>query len=247
MFVPAALKHEVLLASHDDATAGHLGIFKTYEKLHTLLLTRYVPKHTTLVTLVHSFRHEGRDLVPAARPHLCLYQSKAHSIESLLIALVLYPLLKSGNSYLVVFSDYLTHWLEEFAVPSIDTPVIAKLFVNEIGHHGPPCTLLSDKGQNLMIRKVCKIANNEKVNTTAYHPQTDGLVEQFNSTLVSISMYVSINQEDWDEHLQRILLVSRVSPSEITGNSPFYLLYGHKAHLPLDVSSIVEHRLCTAN
>ena len=98
-----------------------------------------------------------------------------------------------------------------------------------------------------MIRKVCKIANNEKVNTTAYHPQTDGLVEQFNSTLVSISMYVSINQEDWDEHLQRILLVSRVSPSEITGNSPFYLLYGHKAHLPLDVSSIVEHRLCTAN
>ena len=199
MFVPAALKHEVLLASHDDATAGHLGIFKTYEKLHTLLLTRYVPKHTTLVTLVHSFRHEGRDLVPAARPHLCLYQSKAHSIESLLIALVLYPLLKSGNSYLVVFSDYLTHWPEEFAVPSIDTQVIAKLFVNEIiGHHGALCTLLSDKGQNLMIREVCKI-----VNTTAYHPQTDGLVEKFNGTLVqSISMYVRGNQEDWDEHLQ---------------------------------------------
>ena len=193
---------------------------------------------------MHSFRHEGRDLVPAARPHLCLYQSKAHSIESLLIVLVLYPLLKSGNSYLVVFSDYLTHWPEEFAVPSIDTQVIAKLFVNEIiGHHAAPCTLLSDKGQNLMIREVCKI-----VNTTAYHPQTEEWVEQFNSTLVqSISMYVRGNQEDWDEHLQWILLVYRVSPLEITGDSPFYLLYGHKAHLPLDVSSIAEHQLCTAN
>ena len=52
--------------------------------------------------------------------------------------------------------------------------------------------------QNLMICEVCKI-----VNTTAYHPQTEGLVEQFNGTLVqSISMYVRGNQEDWDEHLQ---------------------------------------------
>ena len=36
------------------------------------------------------------------------------------------------DRYLVVFSDYLTRWPEAFAVPSIEAPVIAKLFLNEI-------------------------------------------------------------------------------------------------------------------
>ena len=136
----------------------------------------------------------------------CLYQLKAHLIESLLIASVFYLF---GNCYLVVFSDYLTHWPKAFAV-------LAKLFVNEIIlRHGAPRTLLSDKGQHFMshlIHEVCKIVNTEKVNVTAYHPETDRLVERFNATLVqSISMYVSRNQRDCDEHLQSILFVYRVS------------------------------------
>ena len=32
----SALKHKVLLAGHDNDTAAHLGIFKTYEKLCAL-------------------------------------------------------------------------------------------------------------------------------------------------------------------------------------------------------------------
>ena len=64
-------------------------------------------------------------------------------------------------------------------------------------------------------------------------------------------MYVSSDQKDWDEHLQSILLAYRVSPSEVTGDSPFFLLYGREPRLPMDVSllppkdlspSIAEHR-----
>ena len=90
------------------------------------------------------------------------------------------------------------------------------------------------------------------MNTTAYHPQTDGLVERFNHTLCqSVSMYVSRDQKDWDTHLPAILFGFRVSPHETTGDSPFYLLYGREPRLPVDVSllppsnvtnSIKEHR-----
>ena len=33
-----------------------------------------------------------------------------------------------------------------------------------------------------LIREVCRLVNTEKVNTTAYHPQTDGLVESSGKT-----------------------------------------------------------------
>ena len=50
---------------------------------------------------------------------------------------------------------------------------------------------------------------------------------------------MSSDQRDWDEHLQNVLFAYRISPSEATGESPFYLLYSRPSReprLPLDVS-----------
>ena len=95
--------------------------------------------------------------------------------------------------------------------------------------------------------------NTCKLNTTAYHPQTDGLVERFNGTLAEgLSMYVSSHQKDWDRHIPMIHFAYRVSPHASTGESPFYLLYGREPRLPVDAallspsahlsSSVAEHR-----
>ncbi|XP_015762141.1 PREDICTED: uncharacterized protein LOC107341253 [Acropora digitifera] len=97
-------------------------------------------------------------------------------------------------------------------------------------------------------------SNGKKVNTSSYHPQTDGLVERFNSTLCqSLSMYVAKNQRDWDDFIPLILFAHRTSISEAIGDSPFYCLYGREPRLPLDVellppaaddlsTSVLDHR-----
>ena len=63
--------------------------------------------------------------------------------------------------------------------------------------------MLSDRGTNFLsklVAEVCKIFQIQKVNTSSYHPQTDGPVERFNSTLCqSLSIYVAKNQKDWDD------------------------------------------------
>ena len=46
LVVPAALQQEVLYACHDDITSGHLGIFKTYEKLRERYYWRKMFKDT---------------------------------------------------------------------------------------------------------------------------------------------------------------------------------------------------------
>ena len=69
--------------------------------------------------------------------------------------------------------------------------------------------------------------NTKKVNTTAYHPQTKALVERFDGTIAqALLMYVSSDQQDWEQHIPSILFAYRVTPSSSTGDSPFYLLYG---------------------
>lgn len=107
-----------------------------------------------------------------------------------------------------------------------------------ICRHGVPRELLSDRGANLLsavIQDVCEVTGMAKVNTTAYHPQTDGLVENFNRTLRA--MLAKHSREfgpQWDVHLQQLLFAYRTKPHESTGESPFFLVYGRDSRLPTD-------------
>ena len=78
--------------------------------------------------------------------------------------------------------------------------------------------------------------NIQKLNTTAYHPQTNGLTERFNHTLAQmLSMYVADNQKDWDVYLPYVLFAYRTTVHETMQEQPFKLLYGREARLPIDV------------
>ena len=37
-----------------------------------------------------------------------------------------------------------------------------------------------------VMTEVCKLAGIKKLNTTSYHPQTDGMIERFNRTLTDM-------------------------------------------------------------
>lgn len=40
-----------------------------------------------------------------------------------------FPTTKSGNTYVLIFTEYLTKWVEGFPLPSIETARIARIFV----------------------------------------------------------------------------------------------------------------------
>ena len=46
--------------------------------------------------------------------------------------------------------------------------------------------------------------------TTAYYPQSDGMVERFNKTFEDqLAKFVDYNQRDWDEHIPYLMLAYR--------------------------------------
>ena len=240
LVVPAALRFEILSNVHDHIAGAHFGLNKTFSKLKQRYWWKGMFKdveHWIKSCVECSMRKSPRNSKKA--PLLPIPVEGAFDRVAVDV-LGPFPPSSKGSRYIVVFSDYLTRWVEAFPVPSVEATVIARLLIDEIiSRHGAPRVLLSDRGTNFLskvVAEVCKIFQIQKVNTSSYHPQTDGLVERFNSTLCqSLSMYVSKNQKDWDEFIPLILFAHRTSVLDAIGDSPFYVLYGREPRLPIDV------------
>ena len=72
----------------------------------------------------------------------------------------------------------------------------------------------------------------EKTRTTPYHPQS---VERFNRTLLDMLRTISQEEEDWDINLPLVMYAYRTSIQETTGATPFSLMFGREARLPIDL------------
>ena len=187
--VPNDLRTDLLAEAHSGKFSGHFAERRVYN----LLRRRYwwkgmhadVKRHCRSCLTCATRKGTGRAFKPPLQP--IPVGGPFHRVGVDVLQL---PLTESGNQYVVIFLDYLTKWVEAFAVPDQSATTIAKLLVEEIFcRHGAPEHLLSDRGANFLsslIQDVCKYLGIKKVNTSGYHPQTDGLVERFNSTLINM-------------------------------------------------------------
>ena len=99
----------------------------------------------------------------------------------------------------VLFSKYTV----AVALPSTEGPALARcLFERWITKFGVPRRLISDQGTNMVgkiLTETCKLLGIKKLRTTPYHPQSNGVVERFNQTLVGLlRRYISKDQKEGD-------------------------------------------------
>ena len=238
--VPKDFRTALLEEAHQGRFAGHLAEKKVYDRMRRHLWWRGMKNDEVTfckACLVCATRKGGRKTF---RPPLTPIPVGG-PFHRVAVDILQLPLTANGNSYVAVFMDYLTKWPEAFAIPDQKAETIAKLFVeNIVCRHGIPEELLSDRGANFLsglIQETCRLLGVKKINTSGYHPQTDGLVEKFNSTLINmIAKSCDVQDRDWDVHLPYLLFAYRVSSQESTRESPFFLLYGRDARTPTETA-----------
>jgi transposase InsO family protein len=145
----------------------------------------------------------------------------------------------NGNRYILVITDYFTKWAEAFPLAEHSAEAIAKILVEEVmRRYSPPRRIITDRGKEFLSEimfEVLDLLGIDKLNTTAYHPQTDGLVERFNRTLIGmISMYTSSSQTDWDTYIPYVLFAYNSSKHASTGFSPFFLMFARHPNFTID-------------
>ena len=89
----------------------------------------------------------------------------------------------------------------------------------------------SDQGRefdNKVIQELCFLCGAHKTRTTPYHPESDGLVEHFNRTLLMmLTMFAGENRDDLDDLLTAVMMAYRSSIHESTGFSLYWLIGRH--------------------
>ncbi|MHB1799638.1 MAG: reverse transcriptase family protein [Vulcanimicrobiaceae bacterium] len=240
--LPASLVYEVIRAFHDEPLGGHLGFKKTYNKIKERFWWKGMKKD--IQHWVNSCMDCAmRKSPPNLRPDYLQPIPVGQPFEMVGMDFIgpIHPKTKSGNQYILVFTDYLTKWPEAFATKDSTASTVAKYLVEEvIARHGAPIKLLSDRGKAFLsniVDETCKLLGISQKFTTAYHPQTDGLTEKFNGTLVHmLSKFLKKNFANWDELIPYVLFAYRTSLQESTLETPFFLVYGRDPIVPIDVA-----------
>ena len=146
---------------------------------------------------------------------------------------------KGNYENVLIITDHYTRYAQAYACKNQIVLTTARcLWEQFIRHYGFPHRILTDQGANFeaeLFKDLCAIAATEKVRTTSYHPQGNGLCERFNSTLLNMLGTLTPEQKvDWKAHLLTMCNAYNSTVHSTTGFSPYFLMLGRHPRLPID-------------
>ena len=95
--------------------------------------------------------------------------------------------------------------------------------------YGSPGSIISDQGRefvNSLNKELLILTNTTHKIASAYHPQTNGLIERYNQMLQrSLLKLVNDKQDNWNVFLDGVLFAYRTAVHKSTGITPFEVMF----------------------
>ena len=149
------------------------------------------------------------------------------------------PAHKTRAQYIIVATDYLTKWVEAKATQKNDARTTACfLYEYVFTRYGLPIEIVSDRGTHF-INEVIEYLLEEFLvihkKSAPYHPQANGQAESTNKILCTVlTKIVEEKRTDWEMKLHSALWAYRVAYKTAIGTTPFNMVYGLDAILPIE-------------
>ena len=151
---------------------------------------------------------------------------------------------------ILVVVDHFTQYVQAYVTQNQTVRTTARVLYNEyFSVFGFPQKLMSDQGTGFtskVIAAMCSLLGIEKIQTTLYHPQFNGSAERVHQMLRRmIGKLDPEKHQKWPVHLGSVLIAYNATWSLVMGYSPYYLMFGQRPQLPIDLlfPTCREHNL----
>ena len=153
------------------------------------------------------------------------------------------PISKEGYRFVFTIIDRASRMLEAVPIANMEATTCRDALIRHwISRFGVPAHLTSDQGTQFtsaLWSRTCEVIGTHHNTTTAYHPQSNGMVERPHRRLKE-ALKARLATVDWPEHLPWVLLGINVTPREDSGKSAAEMVYGATLTLPAQLAASQE-------
>lgn len=233
LVVPLSMRATVLHFGHDAPEAGHPGFLRTLHRIRLRYYWRgmkrdirtYVASCVTCALMKSSHQRPMGRLLPlpsSKTPFEKIAIDKFGSIQNS----------PRGFVYVLLVVDFCTRYV--IAEPIREaTADVTTAFMKHIVMVHSPLEVLSDNGAEFKGSFEALLEQHEIIHkhSSPRHPKANGLVERANKSISQIcrTMIQEERHEDWDDALPHAVRAYNTSIHDITGYSPYFLLFGFEA------------------
>ncbi|XP_072076738.1 uncharacterized protein [Arachis hypogaea] len=152
-----------------------------------------------------------------------------------------FPTAPGQVKFLIVGIDYFSKWVEVQPLAKITSQqMISFVWKNIICRFGIPQHITTDNGRQFADQKFQSFLQNLKIKqhfASVEHPQANGLAEAANKVILhALKKKLDDAKGLWAELIPEVLWGYNTTPQTSTKETPFRLVYGSEAMIPLEIS-----------
>ena len=194
----------------------------------------------TVANCGRCIQYKAKGQLPPMQPIICTEPMELVHIDYVRMEVTIATDKKPVVRNVLVVVDHFTQYVQAFVTKNHTARTTAwVLYNNYFSVFGFPQRLMSDQGTEFcgkVIAAMCSLLSIEKIRTTRYHPQTNGSAEIVHQTLQHmIGKLDPEKRRKWPAHIGSIIIAYNSTRSLVTGYSPYYLMFGRRPRLPIDL------------
>jgi len=201
--VPTFLVKDIIKANHDPVYVAHTGTKRTVDLISLSYwwpsMRKSVEEYIRKCDSCQGRKEEREFVASLGKTE---EPSSPFEVTSMDIAGP-YLVTPRKNKYLLTFIYHFSKWVEAYPIPDVTAETCSRVYSSQIlTRHGTGSTLITDQGRSFMsafFKETCKILGIRKVNTSSYHPSSNGIVERWHRNLHSgLSHFIDAANTNWD-------------------------------------------------
>jgi transposase InsO family protein len=145
---------------------------------------------------------------------------------------------------MLVAVDKFTKWVEAAPVTTQDSTAAINFIKSIVFHFGVPHSIITDNGRHFTskeFKSYCESMGIKLKFASVAHPKTNGQVDKANGLICNgiknrLLAPLEKAKHAWVDKLPSVLWSLRTTPNVATQETPFFLVHGAEAVLPVEIT-----------